>query len=115
RASAPAASGSVPVAWRPQRSCAHDRSLAWPQPSSRGCKLVGLNPYLSPFNVFGPLTFVCHFWGSVHRSSPCAGSPFDLVATCRFPARCDVRVAVVGSVLSCVVAAEGLRLGLRIY
>src|SRR5206468_4086805 len=35
--------------------------------SDRDCKLIGPNPFLAPFNVFGPLTFCLNF--GVHSTS----------------------------------------------
>src|ERR1043166_6739352 len=67
-ASDPTGAGSIPTAARPHRSCGHYRSLASPQSLVRGCRFFGPNPYLSPFNVFGPLTF-CLIFG-VHSSLP---------------------------------------------
>src|ERR1041385_2968283 len=66
-ASDPTGAGSIPTAARPHRSCGHYRSLASPQSLVRGCRFFGPNPYLSPFNVFGPLTF-CLIFG-VHSTS----------------------------------------------
>src|ERR1044071_6467204 len=67
-ASDPTGAGSIPTAARPHRSCGHYRSLASPQSLVRGCRFFGPNPYLSPFNVFGPLTF-CLIFG-VHSKVP---------------------------------------------
>src|ERR1043166_4470320 len=71
-ASDPTGAGSIPTAARPHRSCGHYRSLASPQSLVRGCRFFGPNPYLSPFNVFGPLTF-CLIFG-VHSTSPASES-----------------------------------------
>src|SRR5207249_7826729 len=58
---APAAGGSLPGAGRPRRSSGHPQSPSSPRSSDLGCTFSGPNPYTSPFNVFGPLTFCLIF------------------------------------------------------
>src|SRR5882724_7813749 len=65
-ASDPTDAGSTPIAVRPRRLCGRYRFLASPRSSVRGCRFFGPNPYLSPFNVFGPLTLCLTF--GVHSS-----------------------------------------------
>src|SRR5882724_5516851 len=66
-ASDPTDADSTPIAVRPHRWCGRYRFLASPRSSVRGCRFFGPNPYLSPFNVFGPLT-LCLIFG-VHSTS----------------------------------------------
>src|SRR5439155_282427 len=56
-----AAGGLLPDAGRPRRSSGHPQSPSSPRSSDLGCTFSGPNPYTSPFNVFGPLTFCLIF------------------------------------------------------
>src|SRR5690349_9899361 len=75
----PADGGLTPIVERLQLVFVRYRLLAWPRFSTRGCRLVGPNPFLTPFNVFGPLTscliFGVHSMHSTPAPSLCTPIP----------------------------------------
>jgi len=79
-ASAPAVSGSVDMSAQFRRRQSRRPVRAWRRSSDRDCKLIGPNPFLTPFNVFGPLTLCLsigvhfrrqhHQWERIRRFRP---------------------------------------------